>query len=98
MPLSPQAMRNWKLLTGVSTVACTFHLVFRERYEQLKGRDHVFSGIQRWYNAKVDGMLGVEVPPELTLQSDRLGGNKETEFANRTMNIAAPASGVFKKT
>ncbi len=92
-------MRNWKLLTGVSTVSVSFHLVFRERYENLNGREHVFSGVQRWYNAKVDSLLGVEGVvvggrADGTTAAERM----ETEApGGRTKNISAPAAGVFKK-
>ena len=95
-------MRNWKLGTYLATGLGTFHLVFRENYEQLNGREHVFSGIQRWYNTRIDDMLGIDVNKrgyeDRTFKEGKEGGGASREFENRTENVAAPASGVFKPT
>eukprot|EP00903_Cladosiphon_okamuranus_P014406 g13374.t1 len=56
MVLKPQTVRNWKLLTGVASAATVFHTVFRVDYGP---HDHCFTGVQRWYNNKMDAFLGI---------------------------------------
>ncbi|GMH82127.1 hypothetical protein TL16_g09154 [Triparma laevis f. inornata] len=61
MSLSPQATRNWRILTIVSTFGIGFHTVFRTEYQNKSRtqKEHVFSGIQLWYN-QVNRLRGRE--------------------------------------
>lgn len=54
---SPQTNRALKLLTVVATTGTAFQCVFRTDYGD---EPHVFTGLQAWYNATVDGMLGID--------------------------------------
>ncbi|KAL3801591.1 hypothetical protein ACHAWO_001396 [Cyclotella atomus] len=57
MPISEAAQRAWKAGTAVLTFATSYYCIFHVEYGQ---RDHCFTGIQRWYWGKIDGMLGIE--------------------------------------
>ena len=58
--------RSLKVFTPLSCSMIGFHLVFRQAYDDPragqagKGKDHVFSDIQRKYNGVVDNLLGLE--------------------------------------
>ncbi|CAM9732001.1 unnamed protein product, partial [Discosporangium mesarthrocarpum] len=51
MVLKPQTLRNLQIFTQVMTAATGFHCVFRVDYGP---HEHVFSGLQRWYNNTID--------------------------------------------
>lgn len=57
MPISEKAQRAWKAGTAVLTAATTFYGLF---YIDYGPHEHCFSGIQRWYRMKVDGLLGID--------------------------------------
>ena len=90
MSLSPQALRNWKLATIVSTAFIGFHTVFRTPYtvESRTQDKHVFTDAQEWYNRKWDEALGVR--RDVSASSDNI-----KRRAQDVRNVASPAPGVF---
>lgn len=60
-----------KLGTAIITGLTAFHTVFRVDYGP---HEHVFTGLQKWYNEKVDEML--------------LGGGATKNTQNQLQNIA----------
>ncbi|CAM9935260.1 unnamed protein product [Heterosigma akashiwo] len=65
MVLKPQTSRNWKLATAILSAGAAFQLVFRTDFGE---REHIFSGAQRWYNAQINALMGIETNPKLTNQ------------------------------
>jgi len=57
MVLSQEAQRAWKLLSYIACTGAGFQLLFREEYRTYDNGEHVFTGIQSWYNKKVDEVL-----------------------------------------
>ncbi len=54
MLVSSFSSSNRKLGTAIITGITAFHTVFRVDYGP---HEHVFTGLQKWYNQKVDEML-----------------------------------------
>lgn len=57
MPISEAAQRAWKAGTGVLTFVTSWYCLFHVDYGK---KEHAFTGIQKWYWNKIDGMLGIE--------------------------------------
>ena len=55
----------WKAGTYVVTAAVLWHFVFNVDYSSTNKEDHVFTGIRRWKERKVDEFLGKSVNSEL---------------------------------
>ena len=80
MVLSPQTSRAVKLLSIGATAFTGYYCVFRTDYGDA---DHVFSDLQRWYNAKVDGLLGIDTQLVEADRMRRLEQRRERDEAAR---------------
>lgn len=80
MVLSPQTSRAVKLLTIGATAFTGYYCVFRTDYGDA---DHVFSDLQRWYSAKVDGLLGIDTRLVEAERMRRLEQRRERDEAAR---------------
>lgn len=63
--LQPRTARALQVFTLTTMSATTFHLVFRQEYEDpragaIKNKEHIFSNCQRWYRNMVDTTIGLE--------------------------------------
>ena len=87
MALSPQTSRAFKLLTITATTLTGFHCIFRTDYGD---DEHCFTDLQRWYNAQIDAMMGidtkyVEVERMRRLEAQR---KREEEWRERVQGAA----------
>ena len=80
MVLSPQTSRAVKLLTIGATAFTGYYCVFRTDYGDA---DHVFSDLQRWYGAAVDGLLGIDTRLVEAERMRRLEQRRERDVAAR---------------
>ena len=87
MALSPQTSRAFKLLTIAATTATGFHCVFRTDYGD---EEHCFSDLQRWYNAKIDAMMGIDTKYVEAERIERLEKQRrrEEELRERVQGAA----------
>ena len=80
MVLSPQTSRAVKLLTIGATAFTGHYCVSRTDYG---AADHVFSDLQRWYGAAVDGLLGIDTRLVEAERTRRLEQRRERDEAAR---------------
>ena len=70
-----------KLGTYIVTGGATYFMIFEAEYIRPDGKeDHAFRDIQKWYKKKINSMLGIEIPSDITTatqQSIRMESKKE---------------------